>query len=1525
MEIDVMVVTDDRVLILEIKDWNGKLTSKNNCWWIKGQNRGRSAVVQVGEKARKLKAVLKSELGAAGSKLYVDQRVVLTGLSTRDALPAEEKKFIWTLSEACSIGHGTTHTALLDPVRLTMFKAYQFESDFDRVVGNTKFFLPSEADWSGYQVKEQDLFVHPRGVWHDHLAEQRSEKRLKALVRIWHFDKLSVGLNCAEHRRLVAQRETNAFAYLQDRGSELATRNRLLREIGTPPDEILTNHHEVRAIAQGWSTLDRYLERVRDDLSIQDRVVIASGLLNLVSQMHSAQMTHRDLGARAIWIGSPSEMAMTGLMSCQLPDQDSVMDWLTELRGYAPQIPEDRNPAIHSTGYQRDVYMCGYLVAMVLTGIRPDGDPEVTAGRLPEDMKMLQVWLTRGLSSDPAARFVNATQMMEEFSGLIEPRQPVGIDQSLIDRFETPGIIPYVRWTMASQLASKTGCTVYTAHDEAHGQVTVKVWNGLRRGESASIDLSLLRLLDSASRLKTSPIKGLPKFVALGLSPVGPFVVYEHCQGIPVNEVAGLAEIDALRVAYDILSAVAALHDMGCDHGDISFSNVIVDQSTTSVWIVDSFDISPVGNGSIRTPALCPPNWERLSQAAIDRYAALKVVFDLLSRHSSEALQPVIELLKQEITRPIIESLEVATVEINRMIHSATKPPLQRIQILTREDTCGFVGGRGFFVQREPVGTDQERFTVTNATGQMLIEGDGINVRNLRFHKAQFTALAHESRFGTMVDFQLLVSPGNDTGLDDLYQQLRNEVGSPLSGDLSARPASASKEFKVERHWRRLMELEEEARVEITITDIVASRDGVVVCRCENVGKEFDFDDEDTIEVFNAANKRIGEVEHSLSDFPSTVAIRGEGRRIALGDNLRLVDRRDQASIDRRMKAVDRILDGRAAIPDLIDYFAPDADVESVDFGAEISEDDLGRYALNNGQQAAFRNLLCHGPIGLLQGPPGTGKTRFIASFVHWLLTQGGSQRILIASQSHEAVNNVIDSLLLLYKKLGGKPNLLRIGSKGITERIKPYHSAELRERYRVRFEAAAKYRFSQLTSAKGISRVFASELFDLDQSIGILARRCAALQDLAVKEDESLKVDRERNLTQLSRTESALVSTAKQVLARDIDPKRPLDELELAIRTLADKHADVSPADVSAARRIMELTHDWLSSLASPQRNFEEFLAKTRSVVTATCVGVGQTRIRIDSQVFDWVIVDEAARCTPGELAVPIQMARRVLLVGDHLQLKPMIVRDLLDRLGEDMPGIDRKQLAISDFERAFTSPYGHQVGRRFTEQYRMDPAICRVVSKCFYEPHSVSLTTSLQRVSEWPVISSDARVWLAKPMTWVDTSAHPRAREVRPVDTTTRYNDAEVEAVILLLESIAADSNLVAHLTRGDDETPIGVICMYAGQKRRIEMAWARHAWEPKFRNLVRIDTVDSYQGKENAIAILSLVSSNPIRDVGHVGSPNRCNVAVSRAKERLAIVGALSMWESVPDRSPMAMVLAQMKKDPDNVSIIKMGELG
>lgn len=1521
MEIDAVVVMDDILLLLEIKDWNGTLTARGDRWFVNNAPRKRSAVVLVDEKAKKLKSVIQGQSQVAGA-YYVDSRVVFTGTANGANLHPQEQQRTLTLSQACAIGDPTKRHLYVRRGRVSLTKACALESEFDRIFNNPRLFQRLESDWAGYTVTEKDVFIHPKQVWRDHLAERSDEKRLKAMVRTWSFNNLPVGLNSSEMRKLVAMRETNAFAYLQDIGSELIARQRVLREVGTPDEEISTGHFEVRQIAPGWYPLDQYVARNVDALGVQDRITVVMSLLGVVAELHRVNVTHRDLGPRSIWIGGHSDLALTGFMSCQLPDKTTVVDWLKELRGYAGFLPEDAhgNP---STGRQRDVYSCAYLSAQVLTGEVPkSADVEATIADLPAELTSLADWLRRGLATEPGSRFEDAGRLMDAFVAVVEAGSSGGFDPSLLDRFETR-TIPYERWPITSAVSMVGQKQVYQ-HAGPSGTLMVKVWMSLTRGRSTQGDCALLKLLQSVDQLIEAPLKGLPKFTARGLSPLGLFVVYERSEGKPLAELEALQENAGLDLAAELLRAVIGLHERGCEHGDISLSNVLLDVGARAVCLVDPFDIAPVGDGTPRTPTMLPGNWELLPQVAIDRFACLKAACALLELDPGSAAGSLRGELEAELNKPVIESLQFALAKATQALASLSAPAVLEFHLRTERPTHGFVQQGKVYVRHQVEQPGAVTFELTTEKAQLILKGTGLALDQYFFRQTYFSTLARESRAAHGdLPIRVVVQEGAPAGFDELYAYLAGHER------FSARPAEDAQSapptrFEVTWHWKKLLEIEEESRVEIAITKVLARKEHVLVLAYENLGKDFDFDEDDAIDVF-VGNRRIGYVELAASSLPSAIGVVCERGTASEGDRLRLAERREQTSMERRSRAVLRILEGRSVIAELVDYFDPHQSVTPKSFDLSIEDSQLAAYRLNVGQEQAFRHLLSAGPVGLLQGPPGTGKTRFIASFVHWLTTKGRGQRVLIASQSHEAVNNAIEALLRLHKERGeARPSLLRIGSKGITDRIRPFHTVELRESYRVKFEAAAKNRFGQLIRALGVDRTYATELFDLDRQVGTLARRLGAVQEALAEDDGQLAVDRERNRVQRARVEDAFKAAFKAAAGRETESASPLQAYEQLVDALLLRHSNVPPADATAAQRALRLTNGWLASLGSPGRNFEEFLAKTRSVVSATCVGVGQTRIKIESQVFDWVIVDEAARCTPGELAVPIQMAKRVLLVGDHLQLLPMMDEQMLADLREVEPEVPAEELVRSDFERAFTSTYGQSIGVRLTEQYRMDDAICRLVSDCFYEESGIRLDTSKDRK---PVLQPTdfGLPWMDKPLVWVDACAEGMSSELRLEGETTIQNRSEVEAVIAVLEKLQADAALVGALARLDDETPIGVICMYAGQKRQLELAWSRRPFDARFRRLVRIDTVDSYQGKENAIVVLSLVRSNPGGSPGHVGIPNRCNVAVSRAQERLIVVGDADMWgRRVAAGSPMRRVFEHMRSNPSHATILKASEV-
>jgi hypothetical protein len=1515
IEMDAMVVMDDRVLILELKDFNGKLTQTGDLWILNGR-RFRSPVQGLSMKARKVKSFLQA--GIPGFSYFVDFRVVLTGNATKASLASADQAHVWSLQEAESIATASGKR-LLNKVTLHTKKAFALETDFERITQNAKMFSPLDVEWDGHRVIEEDFVVHPDRIWREHRAEQISDQRYKALLRVWAFDKLPPGLNSPDRRQLIAHRERRAIGRLLDLGSPLLERNAILTPVGDEKNEILTQHFELRRLTSGQTTLDRYLIRAGDDLSQDDRITMVGALLEIVAGLHALGIAHRDLGPRSIWASTPTRLALGGLMTCQMPDEESLGDWSTVLRGHAEALPEDADKNLAGSGKQRDVHALGGLAFRILTAEAPPANIGNARALLPADIPDIDTWLARATARDAKTRHTDARTMADEFAGLVERSATVDIDQTLIDRHETSDI-PFILWPLMRKLK---GTDVYVSRNENGNEIVVKTWTRIRRGASTAGDIAMTRMFDGVGRLLSTPLPGLPRYVRAGLSPTGPFFAYRFEPGTPLGDATPQDLESTLKLSMRLVQCVAAVHAMGQSHGDIAPKNILLRESDGEPLLLDLFDISEVGDGRVRTPALCPDGWEGLTDEQLDRFATTKIVRDLVAA-ATTADDAVLRDLAHELGRPRIETLEPVAIALRDALQriEGAKPPTFRISFQGGKGTFVSDGGR-YYVRAERITPSTFEYQIAGIERELKIEMRDGKFATVRFDVASFISLAHASQHGVPVEISIEISEGPETGFDELLFKIASLIGPPPGGT-EATDTTPDRALDVPRYWRKLLDLEAAFLPEVEIVrDIGPERGPTAIYAYERIGRDFDFDAGSTVDVRLPNRKKVGEVDLEQTD-GQRLAVSFSDRRLVPGERVNLVDRRSRTSFDRRTKAVERILEDEAAIDGLVGYFQPDISLDAVDYGDEVPEDALDRYRLNDGQRKAFQHVIRYGPVGLLQGPPGTGKTHFIASIVHWLTTEKGARRILIASQSHEAVNNAIEAMLDLHKKLGGKrPSLVRIGSKGITEKIRPYHTASLQQRFQSRFESAFAHRVGGLASAVGLKRTLVAAAVEIDRTLGERARRLELLAHAETGSARSPKSERGRRDAIVKAAVSAFTAAAERILGRAVDASRPNTELDAAFETLLSHHPDASPADVIMARQLIALSRDWSTSLATPYRNFEEFLAKTRTIVTATCVGVGQTKIRVEKNTFDWVIVDEAARCTPGELAVPIQLGRRVLLVGDHRQLLPMTERAVLEGLRAEMPDTPRAEFERSDFERAYLSSYGSENGRTLTEQYRMTPPICDMISRIFYEPHGTRLVTSPSREAD-PAFAGALRAPLSAAITWIDTSEE-RCREIAaPWDETTFSNRAESEAIMRLLERISEEKDLVHALAGGDSETPIGIICMYSAQKVQIEEAFSRRPWDSKFRSLVRIDTVDSYQGKENTIVIVSLVRCNDGRDQGHVRIPNRCNVALSRAKERLFIVGARTMWSRVAKRWPMRKVLDEIVSGGSDMAIVKAGTL-
>ena len=284
----------------------------------------------------------------------------------------------------------------------------------------------------------------------------------------------------------------------------------------------------------------------------------------------------------------------------------------------------------------------------------------------------------------------------------------------------------------------------------------------------------------------------------------------------------------------------------------------------------------------------------------------------------------------------------------------------------------------------------------------------------------------------------------------------------------------------------------------------------------------------------------------------------------------------------------------------------------------------------------------------------------------------------------------------------------------------------------------------------------------------------------------------------------------------------------------------------------------------ALERRSIAEVLTQSRVVCTTTTID----KELLGDRSFDWVVIDEACQCTESASWIPLLRADRILLAGDHCQLPPTVISQEAAAEG----------YARSMMERLIDT-YGDSITRQLNVQYRMHAKIMSFSSEQFYENTLVADAAvqghTLSDLAGVAALPLDARPEIAPelttgPLRFIDTAGADYDEELEPEGLSKR-NPLEGQLVLHKVEQL---------LAVGVDVRDIAVIAPYAAQVR-----WLRqHAPE----RALEIDTVDGFQGREKEVVVISLVRSNRTGEIGFLADTRRMNVALTRARRKLIVIG-------------------------------------
>lgn len=286
--------------------------------------------------------------------------------------------------------------------------------------------------------------------------------------------------------------------------------------------------------------------------------------------------------------------------------------------------------------------------------------------------------------------------------------------------------------------------------------------------------------------------------------------------------------------------------------------------------------------------------------------------------------------------------------------------------------------------------------------------------------------------------------------------------------------------------------------------------------------------------------------------------------------------------------------------------------------------------------------------------------------------------------------------------------------------------------------------------------------------------------------------------------------------------------------------------------------------------------------VIASTLTGAAN-RV-LEGEKYSTLFIDEAAQALEAACWIAIRKAGRVILAGDHCQLPPTVKsimalkgglgKTLMERIVENKP----------------------ETVTLLKMQYRMNEQIMKFSSEWFYH----GMVESAPTVSHRGILDYDT------PMMWIDT-AECDGKEEFVGENFGRINRAEAE---LTLQTLQQYLEKIGKQRILEELIDVGIISPYRAQVQLLRKELRKREFFRPYRHLLTVNTVDGFQGQERDIILISLVRSNDGGDIGFLRDLRRMNVAITRARMKLIILGSSETMISHPFYKKLYEYVGQLK---------------
>lgn len=352
---------------------------------------------------------------------------------------------------------------------------------------------------------------------------------------------------------------------------------------------------------------------------------------------------------------------------------------------------------------------------------------------------------------------------------------------------------------------------------------------------------------------------------------------------------------------------------------------------------------------------------------------------------------------------------------------------------------------------------------------------------------------------------------------------------------------------------------------------------------------------------------------------------------------------------------------------------------------------------------------------------------------------------------------------------------------------------------------------------------------------------------------------------------------------------------------------------DMAEDEKYASVLDQWKKDLIVRDRNtreqFYEAYKSNVNLVAATCSICGSKQLQEiyallfgnNENAFDVVIMDEASKATPLEMSVPMVWGKKIIIIGDHKQLPPMMNEDnivtSLKKANQKVLAETIESFQESQFEILFRSAFKLKpsIVATLDTQYRMHKQIMNTVGHFYSEELEEGLKCGLAdedmdnekynaRGSRYHGLTLPGFIDPQTHAIWVDVDTY----ESQPSGSTSYVNNGELNAIRTVIKALQKADGFQKFMDSQEkpEDKEIGIITFYGAQYGKIKEMYKDGKIDKSIP--CRINVVDKFQGMERNIIIISTVRSNKEHRYGFAEDIRRINVGFSRARRLLIVIG-------------------------------------